>query len=193
MANVDTLIRLAWLEGMVQTHGAYERAVLQRKEALSVSPAQQAQLVERLQGALQERRPLTVGSLLRSVRSNNKLVPHDVFTRIGVSRNIYTLMEQDAISPLKIPAAVWQRLMALLKIALPDMATLLRRTVQLTAYRPHFSGMLARYKGIKGGKKLTALEKAFAELYARADLELPPEHEQALEKLLEELRRSPGT
>lgn len=192
-ANIDTLIRLAWLEGMVNTHGAYERAVLQRKGTFAVAPSGQVQLIERLERAVQERKPLTVGSLLRSVRSSSKLLPQDVFTRIGVSRNVYTLIEQDAISPLKIPAAVWERLMGLLKIALPDMAMLLRRTVQLTTYRPRFAGMLARYKGAKGGKKLTALEKAFAELYARADIELPQQHEQALQKLLEELRRSSGT
>jgi hypothetical protein len=131
--------------------------------------------------------PLTVGALLKSVRGRG-LAPHEIFARIGVSKNIYTLMEQDAISPLKIPAAAWRKLMVLLNMPFDQLADTIRRTCRLVAYRPRFGGMLARYKGKKRGKKKLALEKAYGELYARADLPLPPSDEKKLNELLSSIQ-----
>ncbi len=190
--NIDALLRLAWLEGLVHTRGAYEKAVARRTLRLQVQPQERAFLIERLEGALargQKAMPLTVGALLKSVRSRG-LQPQEIFARIGVTKNIYTLMEQDAISPLKIPAAAWQKLMVLLNMSFEEIADTIRRTCRLVAYRPALGGMLARYKGKKRGKKKLALEKAYRELYTRADLPLPPSDEKKLNDLLSTLQSS---
>ena len=62
--RTDKLIQLAWIEGWLNTHGAYEKAVAKREVRTSVSPAARATLIARLETALAETRaelPLTVG------------------------------------------------------------------------------------------------------------------------------------
>ncbi len=192
---LSTLLRIAWLEGLVNTRGAYEKAVARRTERVRVLPHERTGLIERLETALASRKeaaPLTVGALLKSVRSRRGLAPQEIFVRMGVTKNIYTLMEQDAISPLKIPAEAWQRLVILLNISVDEIAQIIRRTCRLIAYRPSFGGMLARYKGKKGGKKKITLENAYAELYARAEIPLPPADEKRLTALLSEMRLTSG-
>jgi transcriptional regulator with XRE-family HTH domain len=189
--NVDTILRLAWLEGLVKTHGAYEKAVARRVVQIAVSPQERSRVIERLEAALAGRKqplPLTVGGLLKSLRASGRLTAEDIFSRIGVTKNIYALMEQDAISPLRIPAGVWRKLIVLLNISFEEIAEILRATCRLIVYRPSFGGMLARYKGKKGGKKKLAMEKAFTELYTRAELPLPPEDEKRLNALLSEIQ-----
>ncbi|MEK7250194.1 MAG: hypothetical protein AAB209_07190, partial [Bacteroidota bacterium] len=64
--RVDTLIQLAWLEGWISTHGAYEKAIVKRNTQTLVSPNSRAALIERLQSVLAETKaetPLTVGAL----------------------------------------------------------------------------------------------------------------------------------
>ncbi len=183
--RVDKILQLGWLEGWINTRGAYERAVVKRK--VRPEPSRQA-LVRRLELMLTEARPaspLTVGVLLRGVRAEHVLRSPQMFSRLGVSKNIYRMMEQDTISPLKISAGVWKKLMKLLNYPADELAGILRRTEQLVLYRPSFKGVLARYSsGKRGGLKRSSLEKANAELYAKATLPLPEDQEEKLKNLI---------
>ena len=193
---VDTVLQIAWLEGWVNTHGAYEKALTKRKVPAYVSESTRESLVKRLESALELTRPLpplTVGLLLRGARSERGLRPQEIFSRLGVSQNIYQLMEQDAISPLKIQAAVWKKIMKLLNYPLDEMIDILRRTEQLVCYRPAVKGVLARYKdNKKSSMKRSTMEKANAELFAKAILKLPDEREAKLNSLIAKLRDGTG-
>lgn len=190
--RVNSLIQLAWLEGWINTHGAYEKAISKRKTQASISPRKRTQLIGRLESALNETKPetpLTIGALLRGLRTGQMLRPQEVFARIGVTRNIYRMMEQDAISPLKISTDVWKRLITLLNISADELAEIIRRTHQLVFFRPSFKGVLARYSKRKAkGMKKSMLEKACSELYAKASLEIPKEEESKLNHLIRDLR-----
>lgn len=189
---VDTMFQVAWLEGWINTHGAYEKAVAKRKVPANVSASTRGSLITRLESALQATRPLlplTIGPLLRGVRAEQGLRSQEIFFRLGVTQNIYQLMEQDAISPLKIPVAVWKKIMKLLNYPVDEMMEILRRTEQLVFYRPSFKGVLARYSdGKKRGMKRSTLEKANSELYSKASLPLPEDREAKLQLLITKLK-----
>lgn len=191
--RVDELIKLAWLEGWITTRGAYEKAVARRKPAVRIGAQAREKLIAQLESALAEAKaplPLTVGGLLRDVRTTSLLKPQEIFARIGVPQNIYRLMERDAISPLRISLNTWQRLIKLLDISLDDLQDMIRRTHQLVFFRPAFKGVLARYDARKNKvMKTSELEKACGELYAKATLPLPPDEEKKLNTFLETLRR----
>lgn len=191
--HIDLLLRLAWLEGWVNTHGAYEKAVAKREPGTGVNEAARSRLIGKLESALaavKPEPPLTVGAMLRDTRVTRMLRPQEIFSRIGVTQNIYRMMEQDAISPLKIPVEVWKRLVTLLDLSLGELEGMLRRTHQLVLFRPALRGVLARYKpaGRKGLKAAT-LETAFKEMYAKAELDIPESDRHRLEKLVTALRK----
>lgn len=186
--SIDRLLQLAWLEAWVHTHGAYENKIAKLNYCDPV-PSRDA-LVARLVAVLDVLKPpapMTIGAMLRALRSDQRLRMEEVFLRIGVSRNIYRLMEQDAISPLKISLDVWKRMMRFLNLSLEDFAALLRRTHQLVFYRPSFKNVLARYRSRHAGKKRQEMEEAYAELYAKAILPIPKSEEKRLEELIEDL------
>jgi hypothetical protein len=190
--RVDELIKLAWLEGWITTHGAYEKAVAKRDPAVRINAHAREKLIAHLEFALAETKaplPLTVGGLLRDVRTTSLLKPQEIFSRIGVSQNLYRLMERDAISPLKISLDAWQRLMTLLNISVDDLQKMIRRTHQLVFFRPSFKGVLARYDARRNkAMKTSELEKAYAELFAQAELAVPPDEQEKLDAFLKTLQ-----
>ena len=191
--RVDTLIQLAWLEGWISTHGAYEKAIVKRNTQTLVSPNSRVALIERLESVLAETKaetPLTVGALLRALRTEHSLRSQEIFSRIGVTQNIYRMMEQDTISPLKISLEVWKRLIALLNLSVDELAEMIRRTHQLVFFRPMLKGVLARYSSRKKKKsmKTSILEKAYSELYAKANLDLPEAEQRRLNNLITTLK-----
>ena len=191
--TIDKLLQLAYLEGAVKTRSAYERAVLKKKPAVAVSEAKRLVLQRKLEQAIRsspmaEEQPLTVGTLLKKVRSEQSLRPQEVFSRLGLSSNHYQLLEQDRIAPPRISVDVWKRIRTLLNISVEDLSEMVRRTHQLVFFRPAFRTTLARYDAKRNkAMKASTLEKATAELYAKATLELPADEKAKLEKLLKSI------
>lgn len=190
--KIDRLIQLAWLEGWITTHGAYEKAVVNRNVSLSASSEAREALVGRLETALAATPkpvPLTIGTMLQSLRAEQSLKSAEIFSRIGLSLNVYRLMEHDAISPLKIPVDVWTRLMRLFDLSVDELERMIRRTHQLVFFRPSVKQVLARYKsGNRKTRKSQSLEEGFSEMFAMANLEIPPEENEKLSNLLAAIR-----
>jgi hypothetical protein len=129
--------------------------------------------------------PLTVGAFLKSVRSGQSLRAQEIFTRVGLAQNIYRMLEEDRISPLKIPAESWKRLRAFFNLSIDDLVEMIRRTHQLVFFRPAFRTTLARYDKRKSkATKTRTLEKAATEMYTRAQLPLPEEEQEKLARLI---------
>lgn len=189
---IDFLLQLAYLEGNITTHGLYERSV-GRRHMKALPPTVAAErLLLRLEAALSNRllqhQPLTIGELLRDVRKKHALGPHAVFSRLGVSANVYAMMEHDRISPLKIPAEAWKKLVIFVRIPVESMAELIRRTHQLVWFRPSFRTTLARYDARKNrALKASTLERAATELFSKASLQLPPQEEAKLQDLFKKI------
>ena len=191
--RVDILLQLTFLEGRINTHGAYEKSVA-RKLPQPLASSDSRSLLERsLEAALaaksfQEEATTTVGSFLRSLRSAQSLRAQQIFPRIGLSRNIYRMLEQDRISPLKIPLEAWRRLCQLAKLPPQVLGEMIRRTHQLVWFRPSFRTTLARYDARKQkGMKASTLEKAATELYTKAQLSLPADEKAKLDALLKSI------
>lgn len=190
---VDILIQLAFLEGQVTTHGLYERTVLKKKAEAVVSVKQRQRLIDRLEAFLKEKAeteiaPLTIGSFLKHIRLERSLEPGEISRRVGLSGNIYRMLEEDRISPLKVSADSWKKFRLFLEIPLGKLEDMIRRTLQLVVFQPSFKTTLARYKDKKGKwKKSDALKRAAKELYARAHLRLPEKEERELSKLLKDI------
>ncbi len=188
--NIDKLLQLAWLEGWINTRGAYEKSVLKTEPVHML--VDNGALIAKLNHALDENRSeqsLTVGQMLRSVRSEHKLRAQVLFSRLGLTQNIYRLVERDAISPLKLPVEVWRKMLQVLGLPVDELAGMIRRTHQLLVYRASFRGVLARYDSRKKkGMKKATLEQAYSELYAKANLTMPEEDEKKLSLLIENLR-----
>ena len=194
--DIDILLQLAYLEGMINTRGAYEKSVLKKKTPRSLVPdSRRIALQERLESALAggwvaADAPLTVGAFLRSVRSEQSLRPAEIFSRIGISQNIYRMLEQDRISPLKISSSSWNRLGRFFDLSADVLVEMIRRTHQLVFFRPSFRTTLARYDARKKkGLKASTIEHAATELYTKAKLSLPQEEEAKLRELLESIKR----
>jgi len=193
--NIDALIRLAFVEGRISTRGAYEEAARKRKDAGPASSASRMALLERLEGTLpgtgaESDAPATVGVFLRSLRSTQSLQTEEILKRLGLSRNIYKMVEHDRISPLKVHPDVWMRFRQLFQLPADALVGMIRRTHQLVFFRPAFRGTLARYDGrAKRSAKVRALEQAATELYTRAKLKLPPDEARKLAALLRAIRR----
>ena len=187
---VDMLIQLAFLEGEVTTHGLYERMVTKRKPAATTSAEARQKLLVILEGSLQDRKkildiPLTVGSFLKKVRVERSLKSQEISLRVGLTPNIYRMLEEDRISPLKISVGSWKRFRLLFELSMDKLEEIIRRTHQLVVFQPSFRTTLARYKERKGrGKKSQALKGAARELYTRAKLPLPEKEERKLSDLI---------
>lgn len=187
--RTDKLLQLAYLEGEVRTHKAYEKAVSARGVTGKTSEASKLALVRRLEQALESRAqqevPLTIGAFLKDVRARQSLRAQEVFTRLSLTQNIYRMLEEDRISPLKISVQSWKRLCTLVDLSLDDLADMIRRTHQLVFFRPAFQTTLARYdRRKKNGTKAATLEKAAVELYTRARLDLPHDERAKLNELI---------
>jgi hypothetical protein len=191
---IDTLLQLAYLEGKITTHGGYEQSVARKKPAVRVSAAARNALQKKLAASLAakgaaEEVPLTVGAYLRSVRGDQSLPAGDVFERLGLPRNIYRMLEQDRISPLKVGVEVWKKLRTLFNLPGEVLGEMIRRTHQLVFFSPAFRTTLARYDSRKNRRmKASTLEKAAQEMFVRAKLELPEEEEKKLSDLLKAIQ-----
>jgi DNA-binding XRE family transcriptional regulator len=209
--NVDCLLQLAFLEGTITTRGLYEKALARKMPEVQAPQASRHRLRERLEAGLAATTflqigtipgvavqndnlgvTLTVGSFLRQTRSEVILRPQEVASRLGISRNVYRMLEQDRISPLKISAGAWKRFCSLFNVPVEDVIGMIRRTHRLVFYRPSFRMTLARYDARKNrGMKAATLEKAATELYTKARLALPPEEEAKLNSLLNSIAGKP--
>jgi len=187
---IDRLLQLAFLEGTIGTRGAYETSAARKPVEIRASESSRVRLQERLASALggaiaPQDVPLTVGLFLKGVRSEGALQPQDVVSRLGLSQNIYRMLEHDRISPLKISAEIWKMFRRLFNLPVDEFVEMVRRTHQLVFFRPSFRTTLARYDARKQkGMKASALEQAAVELYTKAQLSLPPEEESKLDALL---------
>jgi transcriptional regulator with XRE-family HTH domain len=188
---IDILLQLAYLEGEITTHGAYEQSVAKKRYPVFASDA--SAMRERLETALRmnesrEEVPLTVGVFLRGVRLEQSLRTQEIFTRLGLSQNIYRMLENDRISPLKISVQTWRKLRQLFNLSSDVLAEMIRHTHQLVWFRPSFRTTLARYDSTRQkGMKATTLEKAATELYTKAQLSLPSDQKAKLDRLLKTL------
>lgn len=188
--RIDKLLQLAYLEGLVKTRGAYEKWVARKKPLAVAGSVAKASLQQRLEKALEARplraeEPLTVGTFLKQVRERQSIRPQEIFSRLGLTQNMYRMLEHDRLSPLKVPAAAWKKFAQLFNLSADALADMIRRTHQLVFFQPAFRSTLARYDGRKNkSMKAATLEKATKELYTRAQLTLPPDEEQKLNALL---------
>jgi transcriptional regulator with XRE-family HTH domain len=193
--RTDLLLQLAFVEGTMTTHGLYEKTAARKKpEALS-SPEAKAAMVRKLEAALAKKAalakaPLTLGLFLRNAREEQSLKPEEIFGRLGISSNLYKLLERDKISPLKIAPESWIKMQQLFKLPFEALEEMIRRTFQLVFFRPSFRTTLARYDGRKKkASKGSVLERAAEELYARASLTLPRQEEEKISQLLAAIKR----
>ncbi len=188
--TIDRLLQLAYLERSVTTHGAYERSVLKKKPLHKPSANAGKRLEKRLMHALdgqvvETAAPVTIGNFLKDVRTRQELRPQELFSRIGISQNIYRMLEHDRISPLKIPVESWKKFGRLFDLPIEKLTEMIRRTHQLVFFRPSLRTTLARYDARKNNAmKKQALTLATEELYLRATLELPVDEQQKLHCLL---------
>jgi transcriptional regulator with XRE-family HTH domain len=193
--RLDRLLQLAYLEGRINTHGAYEKSVAKKKPGVGVPVGSRTSLQRRLEAALAtgaslEEVPQTVGAFLRSFRAERSMTAREIFTRVGVSKNIYQMLEQDRISPLKISVESWQKLGRLFELSSGLLIDMITRTHRLVRFQPSFKSTLARYRARKnGGSKGQTLENAARELYARADLPLPQAEQDKLNAFVHALRQ----
>ena len=191
--EIDILLQLAFLEGGINTRGAYEKSVLRKKVQSLVPDLKRMMLQERLESVLANGTKaagvhLTVGAYLRSVGSEQSLRPAEIFSRVGISQNIYRMLEQDRISPLKVSSLSWDRLRKFFDLSADVLVEMVRRTHQLVYFRPSFRTTLARYDARKKkGLKASSIEQAATELYTKAKLSLPHEEEVKLKELLDSI------
>jgi transcriptional regulator with XRE-family HTH domain len=193
--RIDMLLQLAFLENAITTHGLYEIAAGKRKPIVKASSAARNNLQKRLEQALsakavEQESPVTVGMFLRQWRLKQSLRPQEMFARLGISANLYNMLEHDRISPLKISVAAWKRLRSLFRIPTEELAEMIRKTHQLVWFRPSFRSTLARYDSRKNrAMKASTLQRATEQMYTRAALEIPADEERKLRKLIAELKK----
>lgn len=193
--RVDILLQLAYLEGLITTHGLYEMAVAKRKLHVAASPESTERLQRRLEEVLRARiagqpEAMTVGLFLRERRKEQALRPQAISSRLGISPNIYAMLEHDRISPLKISVDVWRKLRELFRLSTEEIIVMIRRTHQLVLFRPSFRTTLARYDSRKNkAMKARTLRQAAEALYASAALDIPQSEKQKLEALFSALRK----
>lgn len=194
--KVDILLQLAFLEGSITTHGLYEMAVAKRGSLIASSLAATSRLQKNLEKALEAKTlahqsATTVGVFLRQWRSAQAVRPQEISLRLGLSPNIYSMLEHDRISPLKISVEVWKKLRSLFRISTDELMEMIRRTHQLVLFRPSFRMTLARYDSRKNrAMKARILRQGVEELYARAALEIPQEEKKKLEAFLSALKKN---
>lgn len=193
-SKIDLLLQLAFVEGAITTHGLYEKSVAGKKPEMLSSSASKAALARKLEAALAKKAaiakaPLTVGTFLRKAREEQALKPEELFSRFGISPNMYKMLERDRVSPLKISSESWIKIQRLFQLPFETLEEMIRRTYQLVFFRASFRTTLARYDGRKNkAKKGSALEQAAEELYARASLALPKKEQETLDELLSAIK-----
>lgn len=189
---VDRLIRLAWLEGHIRTHGAYARAVARRTPLLTAGRERTRALEEKLAAALPcaaqpEAAAESVGEFLRALRPGG-LPPAEIRERLGLTAAAYRRLERDETSPMALPAAVWRSFRTLFALPADTFERLLHGTHRLVVFRPAFRSALARHRpGSAGASRREDLEGALRELYLRAPLELPEDEVRRMEALLRDI------
>jgi transcriptional regulator with XRE-family HTH domain len=194
--RLDRLLQLAYLEGRINTHGAYEKSVAKKKTAIRVSIGSRAALRRRLEAALAtgvslDKVPDTIGAFLKKCRTERPMSAREIFTRVGVPQNIYRMMEQDRISPLKISVESWRKLSKLFEVSSDFLIDMITRTHRVVFFQPSFKSTLARYRaGKTRGMKASTLENAARELYIRADLSLPQAEQDKLDAFVRALRQA---
>lgn len=192
--RLDLLLQLAFLEGVITTHGLYEIVAGKRKPRVKASEAAKEVLEQRLEQVLvrrtkEQERPITVGAFLSSLRADSRLQPREVASRLGVSLNVYKMLERDRVSPLKISVEGWKKFRMLFRLPTDELIAMIRRTHRLALFRPSFQMTLARYDKAKNvSMKRTDLRRAAEELYARADLVIPQSEQRKLDALFAGLR-----
>ncbi len=187
---VDVLLQVAYLERAITAHGAYEGSVLRKKPRTLASAAVQKVLEERLAVALEEQAvPVTVGSFLKLIREEQKLRPQELFSRMGVTQNVYRMLEYDRISPLRISADVWRRFAQLFNVSSENLVALIQRTHRLVFFGPSLQITLARYDARKNkAMKKETMRQAGEELFLRANLSLPVQEQRKLDMLVKAIR-----
>ena len=196
--QIDFLLQLAYLEGTITTHGLYEQAVARRRVLAPSHPAAKGALLKRLEAAQAAHQKktamlLTVGEFLRKTRDRQALQPQEIFNRIGVSSNIYKMLERDRISPMKISVESWTKFQRLFRIPLATLQEMLHCTYRLVYFRRSFQTTLARYDSRKNKEvKALTVEHAAEELYARATLALPREEQAKLDSLWNAIKKTVG-
>ncbi len=190
---IDILLQLAFLEGVISTHGAYEMALRRRPVSVDPDAVPDRALEDRLVAALVSPGApgrVTVGTVVEQLRKRRGMDPREFGKTLGLSASMVHLLERDRISPLKLPLAFWRTLRAVLEIDIVEFSEMIRRTHRLVFFGPALRGTLARRRkherknDARGGD---ALEEAARELLTRAELPLPPAEEARLQELLESL------
>lgn len=190
---VDNLLQIAFLEGAIGTHGAYETAVRRRVPDPDGPGSHDPALEDRLVAAARALVPssrLTIGSYLNAVRRDPSESEARRFgERLGITTAMVRLLERDRLSPLRLPASVWRILGRTFGLGLPELREMIRRTHQVVVFGPAVRGTLARRRKGKQDRRANrnALEAVAREMLARADLRLPAGEESRLRSLLEDL------
>jgi hypothetical protein len=191
---VDMLIRLAWLEGLVRTRGAYERAVARRLVSPGVGTARASALEERLVAALPppadpSDAAASIGEWLRAVPGGGGTDAAEIRRRLGLHAAEYRKLERDELSPPDLPVEFWRRFRDLFALPADVLEHLLRGTHRLVVFRPAFRAAMARHR--PGAGEVTRredLRDALRTLYLHADLEMPGEEERRIGDLIRALQ-----
>jgi hypothetical protein len=195
--SVDRLLQLAFLEGEITTRGLYERIALRRPEEWgvdnSVRTATLGKLFREIDVFTQSVPSKTVGEFLRQQRMRHQVSLSFVQRRLAVPGLAYRMIENDSISPLKVPLKTWKRIRDLWKVPWKELEVMIRATHYLTVFRPSYKGTLLRYRKKTGSTyPPDARVSAARELYLRARLPLPARERESIENLLSELKRPKG-
>jgi len=195
--SVDRLLQLAFLEGSINTHGLYEKTVLRRIEEGGSDGRLQARTVRKLLREIEaasRSMPLkTIGEFLREMRAQHQISPFAVRRRLNVPVMAYKMLENDSISPLKVPKKTWRHIRDFWKVPWEEMESMIRASHYLTVFRPSHRGTLLRYARKTGSTyPPDARLSASRELYLRARLPLPALEKLFIENLLFELRDEDG-
>ncbi len=186
---LDVVLRLAYAEGAIELHGAYERAVEHRGRAQVSSREGRERMLRHLEKALSTGPgcaaiPMTVGMYLQSTSKDGTFNAVEIAQRLHLTRNMYRMMERDRISPLEVPGDAWRRFRDLFKLSTESLEEMLLRTHGLVFFQHSFRSTLARYpSGSSRKARAEVLHQAAVELYARADLPLPPVEKERLCRL----------
>ena len=191
--SVDRLIQLAFIEGSINTHGLYEKTVLCRIEEGGGDGRLRARTVRKLlreiEAAPRSKPPKTIGEFLREMRAQHQISPIAVWRRLNVPVLAYKMLENDSISPLRVPKKTWKHIRDLWKVPWEEMESMIRASHYLAVFRPSYRGTLLRYTRKPGSTyPPDASLSASRELYLRAHLPLSAREILSIENLLSELR-----
>ncbi|MEX2117180.1 MAG: hypothetical protein WEB37_09845 [Bacteroidota bacterium] len=193
MHSVNRLLQLAFLEGAIITHGLYEKIVLRRADADHVDNRLRTitmkKLLREIASAAEPLPPKTVGEFLSEMRIRRQVSLFAVRRRLDVPMLTYRMIENDTISPLKVPMNTWKRIKDMGKIPWEELEIMIRASHYLAVFRPSYRGTLLRYR-----RKTSSTYppdprlSAARELYLRARLPLPARERQSIDDLICELK-----